>query len=153
MYIPRHFSIEELVPPAVYRARGEKAWQLLDEQMLMTIDQMREAFGSMVINTWHSEKLQKFFGLRQYSGLRTVGFYIDVFGEDKGVDKYIDSHSQHKYGRAFDCLFAEYPDVEQVRRNVRANPSRFPFLTAMETGVDWFHGDCRNVKALMEFPG
>ena len=81
MYIPRHFSIEEFVPPHVYQERGERAWQLLDERMLITCDQMREAFGPMIINTWHSKKLQKYFGYRQYSGLRTVGFYYGAGGE------------------------------------------------------------------------
>ena len=150
MYIPAHFSIEELVPPLVYEQRGERAWQLLDDRLLMTIDAMRDRFGAMVINTWHSKKLQKYFGYRQYSGLRTVGFYMDVYGDDRGYEKYFNSYSQHKYGRAFDALFAQY-EAEEVRRIVREEQGRFPYLRAMENNVSWFHGDIRNVKPLMEF--
>jgi hypothetical protein len=151
MYVPTHFSIEELVPPTVYEARGERSWQLLDEQMLQTIDQMREHFGSMVINTWHSRKLQKRFGLRRQSGLRTYDFYLEVYGKKQAMEKYNNSYSQHKYGRAFDCIFTEFANQDSVRKRVRENPTRFPFLTSMETGISWFHGDCRNVRPLLEF--
>ena len=152
MYTPSFFSIEELVPPSIYERRGERAWQLLDERMLVTIDQLRMRFGPMAINTWHSEKLQKAYGLRTQSGLRTLEFYQTYYG-DKGLEKYLGSLSQHKYGRAFDCLFEDYPDTDVVRSLVRQDRTQFPHLAAMETDISWFHGDVRNCQPIMEFPG
>ena len=148
-YLPKYFSIEELVPPEVYADRGEKAWQLLDPKMLMTIDQMREAFGPMVINTWHSKKLMGAYGVRKYSGLRTLEFYENYY-PGMGMEQYFNSYSQHKYGRAFDAVFKERTAAE-VREYVRNNLEEFPYLTAIECGISWFHGDVRNVKPLMEF--
>lgn len=149
MYTPNHFSIEELVPPAVHARWGDRAWMFLDDRMLMTIDQMRDAFGPMFINTWHSERLTNAWGLRQHSGLRTIDFFTQMYG-DEGEKRFHQSFSQHKYGRAFDALFRDYT-AEQVRSMVREVPSAFPYLTAIEDGVSWFHGDVRNVKSLMVF--
>ena len=38
MYNCKYFAIHELIPPQVYRDRGEKAWELLDPDMLRTLD-------------------------------------------------------------------------------------------------------------------
>lgn len=148
-HIPRYFSIEELVPPHIYAERGEKAWQLLDSRMLLTIDQMREALGPMVINTWHSKKLTDAYSRREHSGLRTLAFYEAMY-PNAGLAAYLKSHSQHKYGRAFDAVFRDV-SADDAREYVRANPQKFPYLTAIECGISWFHGDVRNVKPLMEF--
>jgi len=118
--------------------------------MLQTIDAMRDAFGPMIINTWFSEKLQRAYGLRRYSGLRTVGFFVEQFGPEEGTYAYASSMSQHIYGRAFDALFRDF-DAATVRERVRENRNLFPYLTAMELEVNWFHGDCRNTQPLMEF--
>lgn len=139
----KYFAIQELVPPAVYEARGEKAWELIDDRMIATIDQLRAKFGSMIINTWYSSSLIDAYGLRQWSGLRTVEYY-------GSVEAFEASFSQHKYGRAFDALFQNYT-AEQVREYVLANPSEFPYLTSMELGVDWFHGDCRNCNRIKTY--
>lgn len=151
MYIPAHFSVEEFVPEHVYEERGERAWELLDERMLMTADHMRAHFGPMIINTWHSDKLVAAYGKREWCGLRTLGFYQILAGDDIiGADHYHRSYSQHKYGRAFDALFRDFP-AEEVRQVVRDMPELFPYLTAMESDVSWFHGDVRNTKRITEF--
>jgi len=51
MHICKHFKIQELVPPAVFDARGERAWELLDERMLITLDKLRERYGPVTVNT------------------------------------------------------------------------------------------------------
>ena len=40
MYKCENFSIHELVPPNVFYNRGEKAWELLDERLLITLDSL-----------------------------------------------------------------------------------------------------------------
>jgi len=151
MYIPRHFSIEEWVPEHIFTQRGERAWELLDERILRTADEMREVFGPMMINTWFSPKLIEAYGFRQWSGLRTAGFFQTKHGDVEGDKKYCDSLSQHKFGRAFDCVFRDHT-AASVREAVRAmRPAQFPYLTAIETDISWFHGDCRNCEPLKEF--
>ncbi|QIB67177.1 hypothetical protein [Kineobactrum salinum] len=151
MYIPKHFSVEEFVPELAYQERGEQAWELLDERMLITADQCREEFGPTFVNTWFSERLIAVYGRREWSGLRTLGYYQSVHDDDAfGLHKYLTSYSQHKYGRAFDALFRDTP-ADEARDYIRRHPKQFPYLTAMETGTSWFHGDVRNVRKLMEF--
>lgn len=150
MYTPKHFIIQELVPPEVYRERGERAWEILDPKMLMTIDAMRERFGPMIINTWHSTRLIGGYGMRKHSGLRTMSYFVDMHGEKAGREKYLSSFSQHKYGRGFDAVFRDYK-AEEVRKHVLASPGAFPYLTAIEDDVSWFHGDVRNTQGIKVF--
>jgi len=132
MYQCRHFSIEELVPPHVFKERGERAWQLLDTRALLTLDALRNHFGRTVVNNWHTN------GNRKWSGLRT-----------KDCPQYSE-YSQHTYGRAFDCIFME-AETEIVRAYVLANKNKFPEITAIETDVSWFHFDVRNCVPIQLF--
>lgn len=153
MYIPEHFALEELVPPSIFNARGEKAWELLDQEMLRTIDTLRSFLQRpVIVNTWHSDRLKDAYGLRQHSGLRDETYYIEINGGDrtKGIEAYLKSYSQHKYGRAFDCK-VEGMDAESVRDLVTKNQRDFPFLSAIELSVPWFHGDTRNCVAIKRF--
>ena len=150
MYTPEYFQVQELVPPEVFKVRGHKSWELLDSRMLETLDEMRETFGPMVVNTWHSPHLIRAYGLRQYSGLRTVEFFAHRRGKDKAPAEYAASMSQHKYGRAFDALFRDHTAAE-VRDYVRTNTDKFKYLTALEDDVSWFHGDVRNTHRISVF--
>lgn len=126
MYQCRHFDIQELVPPHIYEAMGDKAWELLDERSLITIDALRDHFGPIIINDWHSG------GNRKWSGLRTP------------ASPYYSETSQHSYGRAFDCLFLQV-SIEKVRQEVlRTRAVKFPYITGIELNVSWFHFDVRN---------
>jgi len=53
MYRCEHFSIHELVPPHVFHKRGEKAWELLDERLLITLDKLRQRYGRMTVNNYY----------------------------------------------------------------------------------------------------
>jgi len=147
----KHFVIQELVPPRVYAARGEKAWELIDDRLIITLDQLREDHGPIIINTWHNKKLVSGYGSRTQSGLRTYEFWTDQHGIEDGMEKFNKSFSQHKYGRAFDAFFAEH-NAETIREYVRNNPDKYSFLKGIETGVRWFHGDVRNCDTRTEFP-
>lgn len=121
----KHFSLQELVPRHVYEEKGEFAWIFLDDRALITLDQLRERFGTAVVNNWC------WGGSRQWSGLRT---------EKSPVGS---AYSQHRFGRAFDVLFSEYSAAD-VRSYVLNNPEEFPYIKGIEKGVNWFHFDCGN---------
>lgn len=131
-YRPEHFGIRELVPPDVYRDRGETAWQLLDDRALEMLDALRERFGPITVNTW------AWGGGYTESGLRRAQ-------TSTGAE-----FSQHKFGRAFDCKFDDVTP-QKVSEYIQANPEKFPYITTLEntdftqgTYRDWLHFDCRN---------
>jgi hypothetical protein len=128
-YIPKHFKVHELVPRHVFEERGEAAIELLDDRLLRTLDALRDKFGSMTVNNWF------WGGNRQWSGLRTERSPHGTM------------YSQHRFGRAADCLFKDHT-AEQVRRYVLDNPSEFPFITFVELDISWFHFDVRNCPSI-----
>ncbi len=140
MYLPRFFTVQEFVPPEIFNIRGEGALQLIDSRIPQIADQLRAQFGPVIFNTWHSSSLQKKYGRRTESVLRLAGTKTGA------------TFSQHLYGRAGDALFAD-TSAEEVRKFVLANPSKFPFITALESGVSWFHFDVRNCTPIMVFAG
>jgi len=132
MYKCKHFKIQELVPQHVYEARGDKAWELLDKNALITLDLIRDAFGATTVNNWHIG------GERNWSGLRTSD------------SPYYSPYSQHSFGRAFDCIFSS-KTAQQVRQAILNNRDEFPLLTAMELDTNWLHFDCRNTYRIKTF--
>ncbi len=130
----KYFRIEELVPKHIYEKRGDKAWELIDYGIILTIDKLKTIFpnGTITINNW------VWNGDRQWSGLRTP------------ESPYYSSTSQHSYGRAVDILFSAY-DNQEVAQYVLDNPSEFPFIKGVERGVSWCHLDCRNRESVLEF--
>lgn len=129
-----HFAIQELVPPHIYRKRGEKAWQLLDDRLLLTLERLRTKYGPMTINTWANG------GDRQWSGLRTPG------------SPYYSETSQHSFGRAADCLFRDH-SAEDVRQDILESPNSemFRLINSLELGVSWLHIDVRNCDRILAF--
>jgi hypothetical protein len=134
MYTCDHFSIHELVPRSVYEKRGEKAWQLLDERLLITLDRLRKRYGSTTVNNWYWGKD------REWSGLRTK------------ESPYYSPFSQHTFGRAADCLFANI-SADEVRQDILASPndSAFEYIGSLELGVSWLHFDVRNCERIMTY--
>lgn len=130
----KYFSIQELVPKAIYAARGEKAWELIDERLIKTLDFIKERFplGTITVNNW------KWGGDREWSGLRTP------------VSPYYSETSQHAYGRAIDAVFSRYT-AEQIRKDILKNPSLYPHIKGVELDVSWLHIDTRNVDAVLSF--
>ncbi len=133
MYKCRHFVIQELVDPEIYKLRGEKAWELFDDRALITLDALRDEFGPIIVNNWH------FGGSRKWSGLRTSS------------SSYYSPTSQHSFGRAFDCL-PKNISVEKMREEIiRSRNSKFPYITGLELNVTWIHFDTRNHTPLKTF--
>jgi hypothetical protein len=132
-YIPNHFRIQELVSRRVYerlKALGklDSAWSLFDPRFLWTIDALRDAYAEkIIINDWDMG------GHLQQCGFRGND-------TDQGAE-----FSQHRYGRAGDLHF-EKTTSDKVRSDCLKNPweKHFQFITCVEMGVSWFHGDVRN---------
>jgi hypothetical protein len=128
IYRPRHFQIEELVPPSIFEARGERAIELLDLEALVTLDLLRDRYGTLTVNDWHWE------GHFTESGLR----HPDT---ETGA-----KFSQHKFGRAFDCKFRRTTPRE-VFDDILEHDELFPKLTVLENvehTPTWLHFDTRN---------
>lgn len=125
MYRPRFFKIQELVPPSIYDDQGSKAFRLIDDRVLMTLDQLRIHFGPLTVNDWC------FGGTYSQAGLRT-----DECPEYSPT-------SQHTFGRAMDCKFRDHT-ADEVREFIIHNKNAFPFIVFMETDISWFHFDVRN---------
>lgn len=137
MYKCEHFAIHELVPPHVFAERGEKAWELLDERLLITLDLLRKRFGPMTVNNYYWGKD------REWSGLRTSD------------SPYYSRYSQHSFGRAADCLFNNFT-AEQVRKEIINSPNKadFELIGSVELGVSWLHFDVRNCERIKTYhPG
>lgn len=123
-----HFRIEELVPPGVFSARGQSAWELLDAAILVSADAIRTHFGPIVINNWHDGGPLKESGLRSFTSA-TGAVY-----------------SQHRYGRALD-LHPRNATPQEVYEYILAHPESFPHITTLEDiryTATWIHIDCRN---------
>ena len=124
----KHFKIHELVPLHIYKARGEKAWSLIDDRLIMLIDELRDTFGRATINNYY------YGGKREWSGLRTP------------ESSYFSPYSQHTFGRAADIIFNDI-SAEDVRECIIDKPDKFlaicPSIT-LEDDVSWLHIDVRN---------
>ena len=127
-YKPEYFVIQELVPRAVYEERGEKAWYLLNPELLKSLDIIRKHCGPVTINNWHTG------GNRQWSGLRTE------------FSPYGTMYSQHRFGNAADCLVK---DVKAAREWIIEDGNTG--VRGLELTVSWLHVDVRNYDGLMLF--
>lgn len=126
-YRPKHFELYELVPRETLEALGERAWELLDVRMLVTLDELRDALGPCIVNDWRGG------GRYNESGLRS-------FETPTGA-----KHSQHRFGRAADCKFAQVTPREAFEY-IRARAAHFPYLTTLEDvefTPTWLHFDVR----------
>lgn len=133
MFKCKYFEIHELVPKHIYESRGERAWELLDERALRTLDLLRDRFGPVTVNNY------AFGGSREWSGLRTA------------QSPYYSETSQHSFGRAFDCLFRNV-QAEAVRAYILRHRDDF-YITGLELNVAWLHFDCRNADKIKVFTG
>ena len=81
----------------------------------------------MNANTWY------WGGNNQYRGWRPWDCPVGAF------------LSQHKFGKAIDLVPTDV-HAEEIRKDIKKdqNQNEFKYLTCIEEGVGWFHGDCRN---------
>lgn len=130
-YKPKHFKLEELVPPDLfekYKDNKHILWYQFDPRSLFSIDKLRELFGKCKINDW------LWGGDYTQSGLRTQD------------SEYFSFLSQHTRARAFDPKFSDH-SPEEVRKYILDNPNKeeLKYITCIEEDTPtWVHIDTRN---------
>lgn len=135
MLKPKYFAkslddfARQVVPEQIYKQRGVKSLELMDQRILETLDDLRHNLGvPLTVNSW------AWGGGRTQSGLRDQFFY-------KSVDEYLKSFSQHKAGRGIDivCSLPAY----EVRKHIIENRELYPHVSFMEVQIEWTHLDAR----------
>ncbi len=129
-YIPTHFHLYELVDPGSFGIHGNALWRVFDPRILKGADVLRERYGRLIVNDWY------WSGQCQWSGFRPPLCSV-------GADL-----SQHRFGRGLD-LHPEEVTPEEIRQDLITHPEIVRvdgiwLITALEMGVGWVHGDCRN---------
>ena len=124
-----NFHIKELVPESIFEqfsANEPFLVSLFDNKALITLQALRDQFGSTYVNTWH---LGNEIGMH-FRGYRPLKCNVGALC------------SYHKLGMAFDCSFSKV-SAEEARQYILKNPQQFPHITAMEGQVSWLHFDVR----------
>ena len=126
MKVSKNFILQELVPVEVYERFGDSALWFLDANTIKVLQELRERYGSCLVNDKYRGGNLNYRGFRQLAC--TVG----------------GTYSQHRYGRAFDCNFKN-ATAEEVRKDILANESYWRELgmSCFEDNVSWFHFDTR----------
>lgn len=132
---PENFKDSELLNSEVLKRWGPGGKRLLCPLLLISLQQIRNRFGRMVI-------LNE--GLQQRT-LRTPRYFIERAkgNVSAGNQAYADSYSMHKYGKAIDATMLDTP-LEKVHEYIFNHPDEFPFIHFIETDVTWLHFDVRN---------
>jgi hypothetical protein len=108
--------------------RGERAWELLDVFVIVTLDALRDKFGKIRVNDYLWQ------GSRRYAGLRP---HVGGPGHE---------FSMHRYGRAMDPMPLQVTPQE-MHAYILAHADEFPHIRVLEKIEDtptWVHFDTRN---------
>jgi len=127
MYKCKHFKIYELTDPVTYKAYGEQAWDFFTDEILMSIDGVRDFFGvSVTANDWYWR------GNLQWRGYRPKWCQIGA------------TRSQHRICNAVDCDIKGI-SAEHARQEIVANKDdpRLQHIMRLEGEVNWLHLDCK----------
>lgn len=119
----RNFEIYELVPKSIFDQMGEKAWELLDQKAVDTIDFIREGLEkACTVNDY------KWGGLNHFRGYRPQDCKV-------GAPK-----SAHKKGMAFDMIVSGMT-AQAVRMWLIEHEDELPWPIRCEADVNWLHID------------
>lgn len=132
------FLLQELVPKCEFEIMGGLAWNLIDPDILIIIDAIRDKSGSAVtINNWDRG------GTFQYRGWRPLNC---PYGAPK---------SMHKKGKAIDCDI-KGKTADESRQWIRDNHHRpgIKLIRRIELDVNWLHIDTfpTGASKLIEIP-
>lgn len=124
-YKPNYFTIDEYVPESVYRKYGTDSIWFINPRLMKMDDLLREHFGVPVyINSWSVG------GSNHFRGFRPADCTVGAL------------HSQHRLGNASDKTFKGLDPIE-IQQEIILNKAKFPYITAIEIGVNWVHTDVR----------
>ncbi len=130
-YKPKHFTVQELVPPETIKLLGaDKALTVMDSRILMTADLLRELFNAiMTINNYSSG------GALRYRGYRPATYTEGAV------------HSQHRLGKAIDFNIEGYSEAQiraRILKEYKTNPA-FKYIRGVELNtIGWVHVDVRD---------
>ncbi len=150
MYETDHFAksydslAKQVLPEHIYKKEGVAGLRHMDERIIITIDALRKEIDKPItVNSW------AWGGDRNASGYRDAVYYGTL-------QKYADSTSQHKSGRALDFQVAGMT-ASDVRLFILENKEKFPYIRFLEVGplangqrMNWVHIDCRMQEAWLE---
>ncbi len=128
-YQCKHFTLPEICDRQTCSQLGEQAWMLFRQDLLITLDAVREYFGKpIVINNWQGGGNLSLCGFRPYDSQVGAKF------------------SQHRLGNAAD-LHMVGMDADEIRAEIIKNQDHeaFKLISCLETGIQWVHLDCRNI--------
>ena len=127
MKVSQNFSLHEFIPKQQYEELGERSIILMDQRIFQIAQTLRNKFGTIIINDWYWE------GKREYSGWRPSHYHIGA------------KYSQHKFGRAIDCITRECT-AEEARAQIKKNEAYWyqQGIRCIENKVSWLHIDVRN---------
>ena len=126
MYKPKHFSIEELVPPETLSKYGESlCWTFMDHRLLEVLDWLRMALNRSI---W----------INRDDISNNRGFRTNLYNTSRMYC------SQHLFGRAAD-FNVDGMTVEEVHQFLRDNIDDIPHPIWVEEadGVNRVHIDVR----------
>jgi hypothetical protein len=132
MYIPEHFTIQELLPKSFYNNNKHRMpflWSIIfDERLLRVIDAIREDFGPMKCCDW------SYGGKRNWSGFRPPSCGIGA------------TLSQHRFGRAVDLLPMGDITPDEIRDEIikAQNDITWKDIGGLEMNITWLHIDVRS---------
>lgn len=144
IYKPRNFSLSELVCPDVFNKFGDTAWQFLSQDLLITLDLIRDQLGPMYVNNWDMDPvLRTKLGLPLFDerGFRCIqcSLVVDAI-KDKRL--YVSPHMTGQ-GCDFDI---KGMTAEKVRTWLKANAIKLPYPIRLEDNVSWCHLDIRDAN-------
>jgi len=147
IFIPKYFSLHEFLPRDFYNkyypVHGEMLWKLFSYEILWTAQQLRMRYGRLDGNDWYWRDQKHPDGLdpdgNQWRGWRPF---------DCPVGAKISDHK--RYG-AFDLMPVE-TTAEAIRWDcLQESPlGPFKYITAIESGVSWFHFSIGNHNKTFE---
>lgn len=133
-YVPDHFKPHEVFPPEMDDLFDKShLWTYINPMVLITMDRLRERYGTAIMNTWGlSQESQKRYGIHYFRGWRTRDCDIGA------------QLSQHKMGCAADMAFV-HVSAEKIREDILTQPydTTFDLITCIEMEVSWLHFDVR----------
>ena len=129
------FSIEELVCPHTFIAWGERSWQFLGTDFLLTLLIIRRDVLKVPMNVNN----YKWGGSFDERGLRCNICSLVKEKTSRGVS-YL---SAHVLGEGCDFTTKEY-SAEKCRQKIITEQNTLPVPIRLEAGVSWVHFDVYN---------
>ena len=149
IYEPKYFKPQELISPNLWDLVSTDGLYLYHPNILRGADKLREAYGPMIANTWHSPTLMEKFGCHRFRGLREKNCEVGAkYSAHKvGIGKRDTGHKGIIPYSAIDLWPVDTP-VNIILKEIGDNQliwkkyfTRIEKTTPEGRPITWFHGD------------